>query len=296
VEIFFLIPRERIPRARAFQTPPYVDHLRKDQSLFRVFGVDGCLFPNTATAFGLDDIGMYEGLFVKRFATYIRELVDDRFFQPGSFHAFRGSVKDPDNRFLDLLNLKYHILPKGSPIPPERLRKLSMKLDYDGEVRILERTKVMPRVMIRHQADFVSDDIAALNLLKQGYDIRNRVVLTGTPAEKKTDPGLTAVENSSVKVIDYEPNRKVFDVDMDAPGYLVINDVQYPGWQARVDGEAQEVLTANYLFQAVRVPSGNHRVELSFKPFSFRAGLLIALLSLGSLAWWALRRDGIRYD
>jgi hypothetical protein len=145
-----------------------VRFLRSDPSVFRVYGIGGCLFPNTATAFGLDDIGMYEGLFVKRFARYVHSLVDPGFFGEESFHAFRAEVADPASPFLDLLNLKYFILPPQIPIPPEGPAALSLKPVYQGEVNIFERTRTLARVLIVHRADVVPDGESALRALKSG--------------------------------------------------------------------------------------------------------------------------------
>ena len=45
-----------------------------------------------------------------------------------------------------------------------------------------------------------------------------------------------------------------------------ISEAHHPWWQARVDGEAAEVLRAQLAFMAVRVPPGTHRVELELRP------------------------------
>ncbi len=290
LELFLLIPRERVPRAEAFRVPRYVEWLREDPESFRVYGIDGCLFPNTATAFGLDDIGLYEGLFVRNFASYIRELVDGRFFTEESFHAFRSEVVDPGNRFLDLLNLKYFILPADASVPPEQQRSLSLRPVYQGEVKIFERLGVLPRAMVLHRADFVSDEAAALSLLGSGYDFRRRVLLLGSAPEGEAANG-EAIGNSWVEESSYGINRKRFRVSMQRPGYLVVNDVHYPGWKAKVDERPAEILRANYLFQAVRVTEGEHEINFDFEPRSVRGGLVLSVLSGLLLAiWWARGR------
>ena len=280
VELFVLIPRERSARAHAFQEPPYVQFLRSDRTLNRVYGLGGALSPNTATAFGLHDLGMYEGLFVKRFADYIRELVDDRFFNEGSFHALRGSIRDPTSKFLDLLNLKYLIAPRGTALTSEQMTRLSLKLVYDDEVTIYERLNAFPRAMIRHRADVVADDGRALALLKSGYDIHQRVLVNKLPSGVDLDAGLPTEDASEVEVLDYAINSKTFRVNMEHDGLLVVNDVSYPGWKAEVDGKGTEVLAANYLFQAVFVPAGQHTVRFDFRPVSFLVGLVISVSSL----------------
>ena len=47
----------------------------------------------------------------------------------------------------------------------------------------------------------------------------------------------------------------------------------YPGWVAVIDGKQEvEVKRANYLFQAVCVPEGEHIVEIVYRPMSFYVG------------------------
>ena len=288
VELFALVPRERTPRAETYQVPPYVRFLRRDPSVFRVYGIDGCLFPNTATAFGLDDIGLYEGLFVKRFARYVHALVDPRFFGEESFHAFRAEAVDPGSRFLDLLNLKYFIVPAGAPIPPERQAALSLRPVYDGEVKIFERTRALPRVLIVHRADVVSDGESALRALKGGYDARHGVILEGSPRAGLA-PGLPLEDGSSVEAQIFDANWKSFRVRMEHEGFLVVGDVYYPGWKATVDGRRADLLRADYLFQAVHVPAGEHEVRIDFEPASLRAGIAVSFLTLVLLLAWAWR-------
>jgi len=288
VELFVLVPRERTVRAETYQVPPYVRFLRSDPSVFRVYGIEWCLFPNTATAFGLDDIGIYEGLFVKRFARYVHALVDPGFFSEESFHAFRADVADPGSPFLDLLNLKYFILPRDTSIPPAGQAALSLKPVYQGEVNIFERTRALPRVLIVHRAGVVPDGDSALWALKSGYDVRRGVILEGTPRVRLA-PGLPVEDESSIEAQTFGVNHKTFRVRMEHEGFVVVGDVHYPGWKASVDGGRADLLRANYLFQAVRVPAGEHVVQFDFAPASVRAGLVLSLLTLASLLAWAAR-------
>jgi uncharacterized membrane protein YfhO len=76
---------------------------------------------------------------------------------------------------------------------------------------------------------------------------------------------------------------------MEHEGFVVVGDVDDPGWRASVDGGKVDLLRANYLFQAVHVPAGEHVVRIEFAPLSVRAGLVLSLLTLASLLAWAAR-------
>jgi uncharacterized membrane protein YfhO len=72
----------------------------------------------------------------------------------------------------------------------------------------------------------------------------------------------------------------VIDTRTDAPGYLVLTDTWFPGWQATVDGAEQPIRRANHALRAVAVPAGRHTVEFRYAPASVRLGLGISLSAL----------------
>jgi uncharacterized membrane protein YfhO len=72
-----------------------------------------------------------------------------------------------------------------------------------------------------------------------------------------------------------------FRVALNEPSIVVVSQMYYPGWKARVDGQEVEVLEADYALSGFPVSAGTHEVEFRFEPGSFRAGVWITLLSLG---------------
>jgi hypothetical protein len=62
-------------------------------------------------------------------------------------------------------------------------------------------------------------------------------------------------------------------------GLLLVLDPIWPGWVAAVDGKITEIFRANYLFRAVAMPPGDHRVDMVYRPPSVRFGLVITLLA-----------------
>ncbi|MFN8471592.1 MAG: YfhO family protein [Anaerolineae bacterium] len=90
--------------------------------------------------------------------------------------------------------------------------------------------------------------------------------------------------------------RVVLKTKSDAPGFLVLADTYYPGWQATVDDKATPVLLANYMFRGAYVPAGEHTVTFSYAPRSVRIGfdltgvmiLLVAIVA-GCLVFVARR-------
>ena len=80
------------------------------------------------------------------------------------------------------------------------------------------------------------------------------------------------------------------------PAVLVLADMNYPGWEVRVDGEARPLLTADGYFRAVALPAGAHDVAFAFAPpaggalgWLRRAALLAAMALVLGGAWRAWR-------
>jgi hypothetical protein len=82
-------------------------------------------------------------------------------------------------------------------------------------------------------------------------------------------------------------NGITIHADLDAPGYLVLADTWYPGWQATVDGERVALLRANYAFRAVSLDAGDHIVEMFYRPLSVYVGAAVSLgmLVVGLTIW-----------
>ena len=77
-------------------------------------------------------------------------------------------------------------------------------------------------------------------------------------------------------------NSSAIQVNVSAAqnGWLVTSNTWYPGWIVKVDGQKVPLLRANYLFQAVWLPAGTHRVEFIYRPMFFYAGACLSLLGL----------------
>jgi len=100
---------------------------------------------------------------------------------------------------------------------------------------------------------------------------------------------VTKAENERVEVV----------TDADRPGWLVLLDTYYPGWQARVDGKPEPVRPANGFFRAVRVPAGRHQVRFEYRPSHWRLawGLTAGAALLAALLWIIprrIRKEGCR--
>jgi uncharacterized membrane protein YfhO len=82
------------------------------------------------------------------------------------------------------------------------------------------------------------------------------------------------------------PEHVVVALRADRPAWLVLTDNDYPGWIASVDGEMVPIRRANYLFRAVRVGPGEHRVVFEYRPRSLLEGAVGSTITFAALALW----------
>ena len=84
------------------------------------------------------------------------------------------------------------------------------------------------------------------------------------------------------------------DVRARSYGFLLLNELSYPGWTAYLDGQRVRVWRANYLFRAVEIPPGDHVVEFRFEPDSLKLGLALSLPAISFLVAYAVYRSTTR--
>jgi hypothetical protein len=97
-----------------------------------------------------------------------------------------------------------------------------------------------------------------------------------------------AQARADVQIVDEHANQLAARVQSSSPGWLVLSDVWYPGWQTRVDGHGTQIWRANYLFRAVHLEAGTHEVLFSYTPWSFYLGSLATLMA-AIILWLAFR-------
>jgi len=151
------------------------------------------------------------------------------------------------------------------------------RLAHSGDVKIYENLDVLERAFLVHKAVVVTDDEDALALMRdETFDPAAEVILGAEPW-RRFQPSQGC---EPAQVTHYAPERVEIEVTAGAPGYLVLTDAWYPGWEATVDGERVPVYRADLLFRAVALDAGNHRIVFTFRPMSLRVGAGVSLAGL----------------
>ena len=100
---------EHSQRHNPFRKPPYVTFLEEQPEPYRVVGLGGYLYPNLASAFGIDDVRYLDAVFPAQYVRYLKDLV----FKPRERARFVGTEEIYLERGLNMLNVEYIIAPEG---------------------------------------------------------------------------------------------------------------------------------------------------------------------------------------
>jgi uncharacterized membrane protein YfhO len=156
------------------------------------------------------------------------------------------------------------------------------RLAHSGDVKIYENLDVLPRAFLVNRATVAADGEEALALMQSDAFYPTAQVVLEQPSQLPA--GEDSPASSTVRVTHYAPEMVTVEVDTDAPGYLVLTDAWYPGWEASIDDEPVAIQRADLLFRAVAVGAGSHRVVFSLRPLSLRIGAIASLAGLIGLA------------
>lgn len=177
-------------------------------------------------------------------------------------------------------------LVKEIPFSQEVEHMAFLKSPYDKTVRIkVEKTHIYENENAYPRINFVSqvkslegksEDEVLEALLTPDFDPTQEVILEEAVDFETEDKEVPA----ALRVEKYEEQKTEIRVISEKPGFLVLARTFYPGWKAFIDGEKTKIYRANYAFQAVAVPEGEHLIEFSFEPTYWRLG---AGLSIGAL-------------
>jgi hypothetical protein len=140
-------------------------------------------------------------------------------------------------------------------------------------VYLYENTRALPRAALVPRARYVEDQDRAFYEIGR-FDPRREVLVEHRNWTTSYPGRFRAID------VEHDGDRIRVDFDAGEGGYLLISELWYPGWQARVDGEDREIVRANGFFQALEVGPGRHEVLLEYWPVSLGIGLWISAVGL----------------
>src|SRR5262249_18450327 len=167
---------------------------------------------------------------------------------------------------------------------------------YHGEVLVYEVPDILPRAAVFRAAEILPDGEVLARLKADSFDPERTVVLSRESLSETNSNLVHSLATAppahvtSARISSYESQRVRIEAASDAPALLMLNDTNYPGWRAYVNGQAAPIVEADYLFRGVVIPAGNSVVEFSYEPTSLRVGFAISLAGLIVVVILVVRR------
>jgi hypothetical protein len=114
-------------------------------------------------------------------------------------------------------------------------------------------------------------DLVKVTSAREEIDQLNTIDPATTAIIKQDEfPEVSTGDGSgTIEMIDYAPNRLVYQTNSNAAQLAVFSEVWYgpdKGWTLTIDGEKSAILRANYILRAAEIPAGSHELIFEFKP------------------------------
>ncbi len=174
---------------------------------------------------------------------------------------------------LDLLSVRFVLANEPPAWLAERYRALS---EPGTTPALFENPLHLPRAFraTRVEPEPGEPQAALERLLAPDFDLRTAALVERPPQilSGPATPDLIA----ETRLEQDTPERQVILTRGAERALVVVTDLYYPGWEARLDGAPVPILRADTLFRGIAVPPGEHRIELRYRPGSFRRGCALA--------------------
>jgi hypothetical protein len=123
-------------------------------------------------------------------------------------------------------------------------------------------------------------DLEAFNLLiRPDFRPEREAVVSRLPTNWQ-DAETDGPTSGTIESVARKHDRVSVTISGERGAFLVLNDSYFPGWEARIDGQASTIQRTNVIVRGLVVPAGTHVVDLAYRPASFRIGAAISLVSL----------------
>jgi hypothetical protein len=230
-------------------------------------------------------------LYPSRYHQFFKWLIDDlKVKSPKDYNSFAGwgacagggeFVDSIDSEFnenlLSLAGVKWILKPNEAEesrfVEKFRGNKYTLYLNDSVfprafavfKLNVVEDAEDMSEIMMNSSIEELSKVVPVLK-----YDLKNFLPSNFLKGEGK----------GNVKILSYNPNEVIIDVNFSENGFLVLTDNYHESWKAMVDNVEYKLLPAYYSFRMVPVPAGRHVVRFYYHDGLFQVSIIISIMTL----------------
>jgi len=149
--------------------------------------------------------------------------------------------------------------------------------DHSGVVTGREN-KTLNRINIFYNYIVEKNKENAYDILSdKNFNVFDTVVLEQEPKFKPKSKG-----NYNIEILYFNENSIEFECNTTEPAIILYTDNYAQGWKAyNIDNPKQkhEIICADYIYKAISIDKGRHKIRIEYKPISFFIGMWISIFS-----------------
>jgi len=237
------------------------------ESLWRLDASSSQIPANLCLGAGVENINGYWPFAMGRFYRFVHRM---RGHEPSALdrHQFDELIYDNENLFpLRIMNVRY-------AFEEDEVSKAFV---------VTENEERLPRAWLVERFEVLAEEEAAIERLRRRSFDPARVAILERDPGVALRPADSPIGTCVVRKLD----GGGLDIEANAarPALLVMSEIFYPGWRARVDGQVVPLMRADDVISAICLPAGEHHITLRYEPTSFKLGCVATgLCVLAALA------------
>ncbi|MDG1499593.1 MAG: YfhO family protein [Planctomycetota bacterium] len=244
---------------------PVTDFLQAQADGGRILGLDNtALIPSANLFYDLPMVTGYDSIESRTFAEVVALMTTD---ENAEFYIKEIRYFDRGFQIADLLGVRYLLSSQELPPPFE--------LALEGPTKVYRNPTAMDRL-------FLATDLRVIE------DKNDRLAFMGSPEftpqtavlEAPLGQELGTLGAGTAEVVALEDTYIEADVNLDAPGILVLADAYNSGWHVKIDDEPARMLRVDHTLRGVVVPEGQHKVTFGYAPTPLLVGAFLGAIGL----------------
>ena len=247
---------------------------KNDPSNYRVFNTIMGPMSEAHTSYFHNSLGGYFAVKLRRY----QELFDHQ-MEKGNMQVF------------NMLNTKYVLEynPEAKTLDSLFLPKLNPQANGNAWL--------VKDIVVANSADEEMQQLSKINTKIQAIVRKEDVSKIKTQYTSFQGDTIQLIPNAKL-----EPQYLQYQSQAQNPRLAVFSEIDYPGWNAYIDGKKAQNLRVNYVLRALEIPAGKHNIEFKFEPTIVETAktvniiCYVIVLLVIAVMYWLFGRKELSYN
>lgn len=267
-------------RTARFEMQDYDQFLLEDQENYRIYPFNmNRVRPAGEWAYYHQSIDGYSAAKLKRYDDVLKLVQGDAKTDGEMVRYLKGLFEQNGREIptpvLNMLNARYFVLPDSLPNAQFLSQMRPVFGSYSGS-HVFRNNGVLPRAWFVDSLEVIAKPEERLARMKNPQFNPAKLALVESEI-----PGTSAPDSAMVRQTANEMQRLEYEIYTDKDAFLVLSEIYYPaGWTAYIDGKATDIHPVNHVLRGVKIPAGQHKLEMKFASATYTKSITLSLLGL----------------